>query len=51
MVGLLAQPEKGLVGPGDVAELYLWSWRLLANASSQGDTTNHENCEIHEIYR
>ena len=36
MVGLFAQPEKGLVGPDDVAELRLWSsWRLLANASSQ----------------
>ena len=37
MVGLLAQPEKGLVGPDDVAELQLWSsLRLLANASSEG---------------
>ena len=36
MVGLLAQPEKGLVGPDDVAELQFWSSsRLLANASSQ----------------
>ena len=35
MVGLLAQPEEGLVGPDDVAELHFWSsWRLLANASS-----------------
>ena len=41
MVGLLAQPKKGLVGPDDVAELPLWS--LLAKASSQGETTNHEN--------
>ena len=31
----MAQPEKGLVRPDDVAELHFWSsWRLLANASS-----------------
>ena len=35
MVGLLAQPEEGLVRPDDVAELFCWSsWRLLDNASS-----------------
>ena len=35
MVGLLAQPERGLVRPDDVAELHFWSsWRLLANALS-----------------
>ena len=35
MVGLLAQPEKVLVGPDDVAELQFWSSsRLLASASS-----------------
>ena len=38
MLGLLVQPEKGLVQPNVMAELHLWSsWRLLANASSQGD--------------
>ena len=31
MVGLLAQPEEGLVRPDDVAELHFW---MLANASS-----------------
>ena len=31
MVGLLAQPEKGLVRPDDVAELQLWSsWRIVS---------------------
>ena len=50
MVGLLAQLEKGLVGPDDVAEMHLWSsWRLLASASSQGDTTNHEPCNLQVI--
>ena len=44
MVGLFAHPEEGLVGPDDVAELHFWSSsRLLAHASSQGDTTNHEH--------
>ena len=44
MVGLLAQPEEGLVGPSDVAELHLWSsWRLFANASSQGHNQPRES--------
>ena len=35
---MVGQVEKGLVRPDAVAELHLWStWRLLANASSQGD--------------
>ena len=28
MVGLLAQPEEGLVGPDDVAELQFWMEQL-----------------------
>ena len=52
MVGLLAQPEKGLVGPDDVAELQLWSsWRLLANASSQcGRRREHATKQEHEAH-
>ena len=45
MVWLLAQPEKGLVRPDDVAELHFWSnWRLLAHSSSQWDE-NHETVQ------
>ena len=55
MVGLLAQPEKGLVRPDDVAELQLWSsWRLLVNASCQGGLNQprktEKNWEIHAIF-
>ena len=38
LVGLLMQPQQGLVRRDDVAELHLWSsCRLLANASLQSD--------------